>query len=242
MGTRTLKIGLFSLVQIAVVTLIWRALAPDPAWNIVQQFYGHLGPASFLVAMGVATFLERDNLKALIQKEAILAIIAGAAYILADTFIMHPPFGVFDGAGQAESEHVSIMALIIALGISALVLLRRQGDSTPPSVHFVIGAAVASMVFLSHQQHTVAGTVGHSATIVLLVIASLFRMMGKIQEYGVVLVVTGFVFFASQMGLAGYVDSIDYSPGAWFAFWATGGFLSATIYMTMSPKPEAPDE
>lgn len=242
MGMTALKIGLFSLAQVVCVTLIWRALAPDPAWNVVQQFYGHLGPACFLVAMGVVTLLERDSMKALILKEAFLAIIVGTGYILADTFIMHPPWGIFDGAGRAESEHVSIMALILALGVSGLVIIRRFGDASPPSVHFVIGATVASLVFLAHHQHTVAGSVGHNATIVLLAIASLFRLMGKIPEYGVVLVVTGFVFFASQMGLANYVDSTNYSPGAWYAFWATAGFLSATVYMLMLPKPMGPAE
>jgi len=242
MGATALKIGLFSLAQVIAVTLIWRALVPDPAWNVVQQFYGHIGPACFLVAMGVVTFMDRDDIISLIRKEAFLAIIVGTAYILADTFIMHPPFGIFDGAGHAESEHVSIMALILALGISALIIVGRQGAAMPPSVHFVIGATVASLVFLAHHQHTVAGSVGHNATIVLLAIASLFRLMGKIQEYGVVLIVTGFVFFASQMGLANYVDSTDYSPGAWYAFWATAGFLSASVYQLMLPKPPVPAE
>ncbi|MDF0601742.1 hypothetical protein P1J78_13435 [Psychromarinibacter sp. C21-152] len=237
-----LKLGLFALIQIAVVTWLWYILVPDYRWVIVQQFYGHLGPGAFLVAMGAAALFFAAEFRRLNRIEAWLAIVAGAAYVLADTFIMHPPLGVFDGAGPGEQEHVSIMGLILVLGISGLVVLRRHPEGFPTGAHFLIPIAIVAMVFLNHHQHTQAGTIGHQATLIVLGAAALFRVLGKVVEYGIAMIVTGYVFFSSQMGLAMYVDMNHTSGGAWVAAWATLGFVAATVFIALSPGTTKPAE
>ena len=236
MTSRAGILAIFSLAQLILAWLVWRMLAPEPEWEVVQQFWGHIGPAAFLVALGVAAFFLRANPQLLTRIEAWLAIAAGAAYVLADTLIMHPFLGVFDGAGRAEWEHVSIMSLIAMLGVSALVLLPRQGVRALPSIQIVVGVAVVAFVFLAHEQATMAGTMGHQATSLLLVIAALLRVLGKVVEYGVALILTGFVFFSSQMGLSNYIASSGFSPGAWITIWVTAGFVSATVYLAFSPR------
>jgi hypothetical protein len=225
------------IVQLAFAAAMWLWLVEDRPWNIVQQFWGHYGPSIFLVALGAVAILERGGPVSLGLKDAWLAIIAGGAYILADTFIMHPPFGVFDGAGNAEQEHVSIMAMILMLGVSCLVMLRRFGTEAPLTIYFVVGITVASLVFLSHHQHTQAGAVAHNATIIFLAVAALLRLLGRQMEYGVAMVVAGWVFFCSQMGFAHYVDMTGHSAGAWIALWAMFGFTSATVFMLFAEKP-----
>lgn len=235
MTKKTMIVVVFSVIQLGVAVCIWLTLVQDRPYNIIQQFWGHFGPALFLVAMGAVAIFERKGIVNLATKEAWLAIVAGGVYILADTFIMHPPFGVFDGAGNAEQEHVSIMAMILALGISALVILRKYDLKAPLTIHFVVGVTVASLVFMNHHQHTVAGTVAHNATIVFLVVSALMRLFDRVEEYGVAMIVTGWVFFCSQMGFAHYVDMSGKSPGAWVALWAMMGFISATGFMLLSP-------
>ncbi len=241
-GTRGMGLVVYSAGLLAVTSWLWYSLTPNYSWHMVQQFWGHLGPAAFLVAMGASAMYLRGRMQILISTEAWLAIAAGGVYILADTFIMHPPWGIFDGAGHSEQEHVALMGLILALGVSALILQRRMGARFSPTIHFVIGAAAAGMVFMNHHQHTVAGTVGHNATLVMLLVAVVFRMMGNLVEYGMAMIVTGFVFFCSQMGFAMYVDMSGNSAGAWVAGWAMGGFLAATGYLAMAPHGEVPAE
>ena len=235
MGRLGLKLAVFSVAQIAAVTLYWYVTVLNLEWGIVQQFYGHIGPAIFLVAMGAVTLFLRHDLYRLNTYEAWLAVVAGAIYVIADTLVMHPPFGVFDGAGNAEQEHVALMSLVFVLGVSGLVALRKQGKSIPTSAHFVIGIVMVVLVFSNHPQHTVAGTVGHYGTVIVLGMAGLFRILGKMTEYAISMIVTGFLFFSSQMGLAMYVDAAGHSPTAWVVLWATLGFVSATCYMTMAP-------
>lgn len=236
MSGMVLKLGVFALAQIALVSWLWSILVPDFRWPIVQQFYGHLGPGAFIVAMGAAALFFASDFRRLNRIEAWLAIVAGGLYVLADTFIMHPPLGVFDGAGHAEQEHVALMGLILVLGASGLVVLRRYPTGLPAGAHFLVAILLVAMVFLNHHQHTQAGTVGHQATVVLLIAAGLFRIFDKIVEYGITMVVTGYVFFSSQMGLAMFVDMGGHSPGAWVAAWATLGFLAATGVVLLAPR------
>ncbi len=235
MNSIATRIALFSALQIVVVWLIWYISVPNFEWHIVQQFIGHIGPAAFLVGLGVAAFLYRHAPRRLIAAEAWIAMIGGALYVLVDTFYMHPPFGVFDGAGHAEQEHVALMGLFFVLGASVLVVLRKMPARLPTSAHFAVAAALVAMVFLNHHQHTVSGTVGHQATIVLVVTGAFFRILDKIVEYAFVVIVAGFVFFSSQMGLAMYVDMSGTSAGAWVALWSMLGFASATGYLMMLP-------
>lgn len=229
------RLTLFSVVQIVALTLVWFLVVVDWRWDVVQQFLGHLGPGAFLVAMGVAVFFFRHDMRALARREALLAMVAGAAYVLADTFVMHPPWGVFSGPGQAEQEHVSIMALIFVLGASALLLLHKFPDRIPTSAHFFVGIAVTALVFGNHPQHTVTGGVGHYGTMLFLGVAALFRVLERHIEYAMTMIVTGFVFFGSQTGLAEYVDTVGNSPGAWIALWSMLGFVSATGFLALAP-------
>lgn len=235
MKTTMTAAAIVGVVQAAFATAMWLWIVEDRPWNVVQQFWGHLGPAAFLVALGALAIFERGGAVSYGRKEGWIAVVGGSLYILVDTFIMHPPLGVFDGAGKAEQEHVSIMGMILLLGVSLLVMLRKFGASTPSTVHFAVGVAVASMVFLNHHQHTQAGTAGHNATIIFLVVCAALRLFGRMVEYGVALIVTGWVFFCSQMGFAHYVDMTGHSAGAWIALWAMFGFASATIFMLLAP-------
>ncbi len=243
MDDRIPRLVLFSCFQLIAVVAIWYFVVPSREWNVVQQFFGHLGPSAFLVAMGAAAIVYRDNLRALNLREAWLAVVAGAAYVLADTFIMHPPLGIFSGPGHAEQEHVVIMGLVFVLGVSGLVILRRMPGKLPTAAHFVIGIAVAGLVFGNHHQHSAAGSVGHNATVLFLGVAAVFRVLDKTVEYAVAMIVTGFVFFSAQMGFAEWVEAADNSPGAWVALWATMGFASATGFMALTlTSPPTPAE
>jgi len=236
MPRTTLYLAFYIAAQLAAVSLYWYRTVDTQAWVNVQQFIGHLGPGAFLVAMGAAAIFMRGRLESLIRIECWLAPVAGGVYVLGDTFLMHPPLGVFDGAGHAEQEHVAIMGLIFFLGVSGLVAMRRIAGTPPHSVYFVIGIAVVALVFLRHPQHTMAGTMGHQATILMLSLAGLFRILDKMVEYGVAMIVSGFVFFSAQMGLAMYVDMVGHSPNAWVALWIMLGFASATGFLLLAPS------
>ena len=228
----------FSALVLAAAVLVWSQLVMNFEWHIVQQFWGHLGPSAFLVALGVAAIMLHQNLQKLFRIEGWLAVAAGVIYVLADTFIMHPPWGIFDGAGKAEEEHVMLMGLFAVLGASGLLMQRRMGENFSPSIHFVIGGVAAVMVFVGHHQHTVAGTMAHNATLVTAAVAIGFRVMNRMTEYAMAMIVTGFIFFSSQMGFAMYVDMSGNSAGAWIAGWAMAGFLAATIYVLLATGPQ----
>ena len=238
MNSALARITLFSVIQIIAVTTIWFFVVVEWRWDVIQQFLGHLGPGAFLVGMGVAVFFFRHDMRTLIRYEALLAMIAGAAYVLADTFIMHPPWGIFSGPGQAEQEHVSIMALVFVLGLCAMVALRKFPNHQPSSIFFFIGIAVVALVFASHPQHTVTGGIGHYGTMLFLGGAVIFRMLEKHIEYAIAMIVSGFVFFGAQTGMAEYVDTVGNSPSAWIALWATLGFVSATGFLAIAPGEE----
>ena len=233
---RTVLLALFAIAQIIFATLMWYNITISFDWGNVQQFYGHLGPGIFLVAMGASAMFLRDDFRRLSWIEASLALAAGTVYVLADTFLMHPPWGVFDGAGHAEQEHVSLMGLVAMLGLSGLVVLFKNPGAVPTAAHFVVGVAVVALVFLNHGQHTMSGSTGHNATLIVLGTAALLRVLGKYTEYGVAMIVAGFVFFSSQNGLAQAIDAGGHSGGAWAAMWAMFGFISATGFMALMPR------
>lgn len=236
------KLGLYVAGQVIAVSAVWYLTVPNYEWHIVQQFIGHLGPAAFLVSIGAVALFWRNDLRRMVTIEAWLAIAAGGLYVLGDTFLMHPPLGVFDGAGLAEEEHVAIMGLIFVLGVSVLLIMRRMPAMAPMSMHFVIGIAVAAMIFLNHHQHTVAGAIGHQATLVMLAISALFRVLEKTVEYAFAVIAAGYVFFSSQMGFAMYVDMAGNSGGAWVGLWSALGFASATGFLALIPREAMPAE
>lgn len=98
----------------------------------VLQFFGHLGPAMLFASAGLTSMSRTLDMRRLIQIEAYLALGAASLYILVDTFIMHPPLGVFDGAGRAELQHVSLNLML--LGLAAFVLVTTRYTEVLPSI------------------------------------------------------------------------------------------------------------
>ncbi|MEP2531235.1 hypothetical protein [Shimia sp.] len=221
----------------AVFLFVW--LVPHKPGHIMDQFFGHFGMGAALVIVGGAAILTPDNRPFYNRIEAWGMIIAASVYILADTFIMHPPLGVFDGAGHSEQEHVSLMGAILVIGIGGLVMMRKFGPDISLAINSVVFAVVLAMVFLNHHQHTVAGTIAHHATIIFVFVAALLRLLDRHVEFGIALVIAGWVLYSSQMGFAHFVDMNGHSGGAWVALFSLLGFLSAIGYMLMSQhEPE----
>ena len=114
------------------------AIAIDLFSNPVfrNQFFGHVGPAILLVLVGVlALNFKKLTLDRLVLLEAYAGIAASVFYIIIDTFISHPPLGIFDGAGVAEQQHVGIMLLIGAGGF--LIIGGGGGSIFHGSILFV---------------------------------------------------------------------------------------------------------
>ena len=84
----------------------------------------------------------------LIRIEAYLALVLASLYLLIDSFIMHPPFGIFDGAGTAEQQHVSL--LLLFAGISALLLATLRYTDVLPSIQILIAATAFAVVLSAH--------------------------------------------------------------------------------------------
>ena len=98
-------------------------------------------------------------------------------YVLVDTFIIHPPFGIFDGAGTAEQQHVSLNLMLI--GLAAFVLVTLRYTDLLPSVQILIAVAAFAVVFSVHDQHSAIMTVGHTSTTAFLVLAA---MRERVQD------------------------------------------------------------
>ena len=96
------------------------------------QFFGHLGPVILLASAGLISISGRMALPRLIRIEAYMALGVAFVYLLVDSFIIHPPLGIFDGAGATEQQHVS---LFLMLGGLALFVLATLGQSLFDNVH-----------------------------------------------------------------------------------------------------------
>ncbi|PSL20909.1 hypothetical protein [Shimia abyssi] len=235
-----MKINLISffsylLVQTAFAVLLFFWMVDHRPSNIIDQFWGHFSMGGGLVIVGGLAILSAGHIGFYNRCEAWGMIIFATIYILADTFIMHPPFGVFDGAGHAEQEHVSLMGTFLVIGISGLVMMHKFGEDTSLAINVIVAFAVLAMVFLNHHQHTVTGTAAHNATILFLSVAAVLRLFKRQTEFGIAMVVSGWIFFSSQMGFAHFVDMSGNSPGAWIALFSIFGFVSAMGFVLMSP-------
>ena len=143
----------------------------------VIQFFGHLGPAMLFAGAGLISISGKIDTRRLIQLEAYLALGAASMYVLVDTFIIHPPFGIFDGAGTAEQQHVSLNLMLI--GLAAFVLVTLRYTDLLPSVQILIAVAAFAVVFSVHDQHSAIMAVGHTSTTAFLVLAA---MRERVQD------------------------------------------------------------
>ena len=205
----------------------------------VPQFFGHLGPAMLLAGAGLISISGSIEKPRLIRLEAYLALVAATLYILIDSFIMHPPFGIFDGAGAAEQQHVALNLLLI--GLAGFVLVTLRYTEVLPSVQILIAAAAFAVVLSAHEQHSATMTTGHNATTVFVLLAAGLRLLDRMFEYGVVLLTAAHTFFGSQVGLTRFAEEVGIDPAAWSAYWITAGCLAATVYVVaMRESPRDP--
>jgi hypothetical protein len=195
----------------------------------VLQFFGHLGPAMLFAGAGLISISGKIEKRRLIQLEAYLALGAALLYVLVDSFIIHPPFGIFDGAGAAEQQHVSLNLMLV--GLAAFVLVTLRYTDVLPSIQILIAVAAFAVVFSTHEQHTAITVVGHNATTVFLVLAAVLRLLDRMFEYGVILLIAAHTFFSSQMGLARFAEAAGINPSAWSAYWITAASLAAAAYL-----------
>jgi len=102
--------------------------------------------------------------------ESYLPLGAATLYLRAGTFIIHPPWGIFNGAGAVEQQHVALYVMLVGLAILGSVTIRRT--EVVPSVQILVAAATFAIVYSAHGQLTPISVVGHNATIVFVVIAA----------------------------------------------------------------------
>ncbi len=195
----------------------------------VLQFFGHLGPAMLFAGAGLISISGRIEKPRLIRFEAYLALGAAFLYILADSLIIHPPFGIFDGAGIGEQQHVSLNLLLVGLALFVLVTLRYT--EVLPSVQILIAAAAFAVVFSAHEPHSATTMVGHNATTLFVVLAAVLRLLDRMFEYGAILLIAAHTFFSSQVGLTRFAEEVGIDPTAWSAYWITAGCLAAAAYL-----------
>ena len=195
----------------------------------VLQFFGHVAPAILFVSAGLISILGRLDTRRLIRIEAYLALVLAVLYLLIDSFIIHPPLGIFNGAGTAEQQHVSLYLMLGGLGVFSLATLRYT--EVLPSIQILIAAAAFAVVLTAHEQHNVVSMVGHNATIVFVILAGVMRLLDRMFEYGVLALIAAHTLFSSQIGLARFAEEVGIDPAAWSAYWITGGCLAAAAYL-----------
>ena len=232
-GNEFLKHGILFLAQILffVTIAIIIDVFSKPVFR--DQFFGHVGPAVLLVFVGaLALNFHRFNPEKFVLFEAYAGLTASVLYILIDTFISHPPLGIFDGAGVAEQQHVGIMFIIGAASLFAILAHKKINLQT--GVHVLFVALVFSIVIVYHHQHHPVATLAHYATAIYVMVAALFRVFGRIIEYGFCLVTAGYVWASSQMGFAMYAGKVRIDAGAYVCYWTALGIFIAMIYLLFS--------
>ena len=202
----------------------------------VIQFFGHLGPAMLFACAGLMGISGWMDTRRLIRVEAYVALGAAALYLLVDSFIIHPPFGIFDGAGVAEQQHVSLNLMLV--GLAAFVLLTMRYTQQLPSIQVMIAAGAFAVVFSAHEQHSAVTALAHDATTAFVILAAVLRLFDRMFEYGVALLISAHTFFAGQVGLARFAEDLGIDPAAWSAYWITAACLAAAAYVVaMRERP-----
>ena len=72
----------------------------------------------------------------------------------------------------------------------------------------LIAAAVFAVVFSAHGQHSVISVVGHNATTVFLVLTAVLRILDRMFEYDMILLIAAHTFFSSQIGLTRFTEDV----------------------------------
>ena len=187
----------------------------------VLQFFGHLGPAMLFVGAGPMSISRKIDTRRLVRPEAYLALGVALLYLLVDTFIILPPFGIFDGAGTAEQQHVSLNLILV--GLASFVLVTLRYTEVLPSVQILIAAAAFAVVFPAHGQH--------NETTVFLVLAAVLRILDRMFEYGMILLIDAHTFFRSQIGLTLFTEDVGIDLIAWSSYWITAASLVVASYL-----------
>ena len=129
---------------------------------------------------------------------------------------------------------------MLLIGIaSVFAIIAHKKFNLQTGVHVLFAAIIFSIVIVIHHQHAPVATLAHYTTAIYVIIAALFRVFGRIMEYGFCLVIAGYVWASSQMGFAMYAGKIRIDPGAYVCYWTAIGMLVALIYILMvrSEKP-----
>jgi len=220
------KHALFALAQYAALTLVAAAAGAFSERVLVNEFLGHVGPPSLLVASGVLAFVGPDDERRVMVWEGRLGIVAGLAYVVADALYAHPPYGAFGAADAGEQLHVSFMALVAAVGLLTLLFVRALGR--PSALHVVILAAAFALFIGAHHQHGETSAMSHNACALFALLAAAFRVLGRRAEYGVCIIAAAYLFYSGQITFgAWHVD-----PVAWVSVWTAAGILVAAAYLT----------
>lgn len=227
------KHAILAVGQVSLVMLICAWVGIFTARDSTNEFLGHLLPGSILVASAILTMAGPADMTRLVRAEGWIGFVAGAAYVLGDTFYSHPPYGVFDGAGQAEQFHVGFMSLIAAVGLFALLYVRVAGK--PTALHVVVLTAAFALFVGGHHQHSEASALAHNACAVFAVVGAIFRVMGRRVEYGVCLFLTAYLFFAGQVGFGAFMARFHIDGVPWISAWAALAVFVAAAYMAAFP-------
>lgn len=223
------KHALIALAQYALLTLAAAAAGAFTLQESSNEFLGHVGPGTLLVASGVLAMAGPRDERRAVSWEGGLAVLAGVGYVAADTFYAHPPWGVFDGAGQAEQFHVGFMSLVAVAGILAVVFVRTLGR--PTGLHALLLAAAFTLFVTGHHQHSEASALSHNACALFALLAAGFRVMGRRVEYGICIIAAAYLFFSGQLAFAGVTAAWRIQPVAWVSVWTALGLLVGTAYL-----------
>jgi hypothetical protein len=216
-------------LQYGSLTLFCAAVGVFTTRVTTNEFFGHIGPGTVLVIGGLLALVGPISERRLMQLEGLLGVVSGLIYIVADTFVSHPPWGIFDGAGSGEQFHVSIYILFAALG--ACVLLITPKLETPTALHIVLLAAIFALFITGHHQHSAASSIAHNMTALLAGLAAGYRLFGRRTEYGICIIAAAYVLFAGQQGFGGFVSRHGIDPVAWATYWTAVGLLVGALYV-----------
>ncbi|MDP6708106.1 MAG: hypothetical protein QF893_17310 [Alphaproteobacteria bacterium] len=232
---------ILAVVQYGFLALLALGMGAFESKMKTLQFLGHVGPSTLLIASGVAAMLMYRQPRRLVRREGHWGLVAALLYVAGDTFISHPPFGIFNGAGNAEQQHVGFMMLIGAMAVYALVLEQRL--ERPTGLHVAVPVVAFGLLILAHGQHNDVAFAAHWGSAIFAVVAAFFRLFGRLFEYGVSIIIAGYLFTSGQMGYTMFATSIRIDGVAWVCYWTAFAVLVAMTYvLVFRGRPAAPSD